>query len=342
MPSNPLDIVRILLVFVGVTISLLLTFLPSGKRKQNRVLALFLFLVSWHMLAILAVDYNFLKGYQYLPLALMFLYAPLLCLHIFLSLGKTIPRNWWLHTVPFITALVFYLFNPSPQPLYFIVFGIQLYTYFIITFKLVINAQTERGIKPNTVVWSKFLLVSFGAIWFTVFIDQIGEGIGIGEITTFSGKASFIGLMVFFVGIIYFAMSQPDLFLNVKVLRSNQEQKGEVVLSSDEKLHLKQLKKLFEEDKIYRQDDLDRTIIANKLKVTPQLLSELVNKTYKMGLPDLINSYRIGEAKQILQTDAKTSIKEIYFDVGFNSRSAFNTAFKKFTDKTPSEFKNNI
>jgi len=38
-------------------------------------------------------------------------------------------------------------------------------------------------------------------------------------------------------------------------------------------------------------------------------------------------------------TDEKLTVLEVLYEVGFNSKSSFNTAFKKFTGTTPSEFK---
>ena len=57
---------------------------------------------------------------------------------------------------------------------------------------------------------------------------------------------------------------------------------------------------------------------------------------------ELVASYRVEEAKTILKTDLgeKLTIEEIAERVGYNSKSAFNTAFKKITSQTPSVFRN--
>jgi len=55
----------------------------------------------------------------------------------------------------------------------------------------------------------------------------------------------------------------------------------------------------------------------------------------------LMPEFRIAEAKQKLldPKESEKTILEIAYEVGFYSKSVFNTAFKKFTGITPSQFK---
>jgi AraC-like DNA-binding protein len=49
--------------------------------------------------------------------------------------------------------------------------------------------------------------------------------------------------------------------------------------------------------------------------------------------------YRVEEAKRLLREQRNVKVEEIAEQVGYNSKSSFNTAFKKLTGKTPSEFR---
>ena len=59
---------------------------------------------------------------------------------------------------------------------------------------------------------------------------------------------------------------------------------------------------------------------------------------------DYVNNYRVEEFKKLVNDPAKKDDKLIFlaYDAGFNSKSTFNTAFKKFTGQTPSDYRNSL
>ena len=63
-----------------------------------------------------------------------------------------------------------------------------------------------------------------------------------------------------------------------------------------------------------------------------------------MSFYDFINKYRIEESKKLMSNSKNKgiSILEVLYEAGFNSKTAFNVAFKKFTGITPTRFKKNI
>lgn len=92
-------------------------------------------------------------------------------------------------------------------------------------------------------------------------------------------------------------------------------------------------------DKIYRDDALSLQSLAKKIGVTPHILSQVINEQMSRNFSDFVNQYRIEEAKKLLQdANEDTSVLKVCYDVGFNSKSAFYRAFKKFTNLTPSQY----
>lgn len=106
--------------------------------------------------------------------------------------------------------------------------------------------------------------------------------------------------------------------------------------------YLKKLLHLLEEERLYRQENITLVSLAKELNIPPRYLSQIVNERINKNFRDLINRYRIEEAKTLLISPPRNkdySILEIAFEVGFNSKEVFNRSFKKYTGMTPTQFK---
>lgn len=109
------------------------------------------------------------------------------------------------------------------------------------------------------------------------------------------------------------------------------------------KKYIRKLMYLLEVEKIYKDSDLSIKFVASKLLLSSRNLSEIINDELKMSFSEFITEFRIKEAQRIL-SDPKTrdkSVLDIAYDVGYNSKSAFNRAFKNITRMTPSQFRKN-
>jgi AraC-like DNA-binding protein len=83
--------------------------------------------------------------------------------------------------------------------------------------------------------------------------------------------------------------------------------------------------------------------LAKIMKFGKHHVSQVINEKLGKNFFELLAEYRVDEAKRILQADKekKITIENLADEVGYNSKSAFNNAFKKLTGKTPSEFREN-
>jgi AraC-like DNA-binding protein len=93
--------------------------------------------------------------------------------------------------------------------------------------------------------------------------------------------------------------------------------------------------------KPYLNPELSLQMLANQLDIPPHYLSQVINEQLGQNFFDFINSHRIEEVKARLLDPQYThlTILAIAFDSGFNSKSAFNSAFKNQTGLTPSQFR---
>jgi AraC-like DNA-binding protein len=102
--------------------------------------------------------------------------------------------------------------------------------------------------------------------------------------------------------------------------------------------HAETIKKLLEEDKAYREMRLNRAALAKKIGIGEHHLSRVINQHFGKSFNDLINGYRIEEAKKRLKSEP-TQITTIAFEVGFNSIASFNRVFKERVGVSPTEFR---
>jgi AraC-like DNA-binding protein len=105
--------------------------------------------------------------------------------------------------------------------------------------------------------------------------------------------------------------------------------------------YLSRLNACMESDRPYLNPDITLEVLAAELSMNPRLLSQVINDTYKKNFKSYILEYRIQESMKIL-ADSKHStltVLEVLYQVGFNSKSAFNNQFKLYTHLTPLEYR---
>jgi AraC-like DNA-binding protein len=100
---------------------------------------------------------------------------------------------------------------------------------------------------------------------------------------------------------------------------------------------------LMQKEKPYLNPELRLQQVALALKIPSHHLSQVINEIFGQNFQDLINGYRVGESMVLLSqfTNHEKTVSEIIYESGFNTKSVFNTAFKKHTGLTPSAYRLN-
>ena len=107
--------------------------------------------------------------------------------------------------------------------------------------------------------------------------------------------------------------------------------------------HIQNIKATIVNDKLFLDEDLTLTSLADKVNLSDKKLSAIINHKMNTTFYDLINTYRIEEFKKriISEEFENLSIFGIATDCGFKSKSTFNRLFKLKEGVTPSIFKKN-
>jgi tetratricopeptide (TPR) repeat protein len=115
-------------------------------------------------------------------------------------------------------------------------------------------------------------------------------------------------------------------------------------VNGNHKVLYEQIKYSLKKEKPYLKHDLTIKDWASQLQTNTHYLSEVINQKFGNNFTGLINEYRVKEACRLLSEEEfdQYTIETIAREAGFNSKSAFNNAFKTITGLTPSYYKNTV
>lgn len=205
---------------------------------------------------------------------------------------------------------------------------------------LLITSDTNR----IDLKWLSLLLLSIGLLMLLWFNQLLFPGNPVSQYSAY-------GYLIFIYIMSYFLLTQQEVFafnpVEKEMIREILEDKKTTIkpvqprLSHQEMLDLQQrLDQLLIKDKAFTDEQIDLSLLAAKMGLPVHDLSFLINEGYKMNFFSLINFHRIEEAKRLLCSERhqQLTVLAIAYEVGFASKTTFNTAFKKYTGQTPTAF----
>ena len=144
------------------------------------------------------------------------------------------------------------------------------------------------------------------------------------------------------------ALYQPHLFrgieineepISVLIKKESKQLASEITPEIEERI--KTLKTFMTEEEPFLDAELTIQNLALQIGFPSKELSTLINQHLGKHFFDFINEYRIQKAKSILKNpeNKEVTVLEILYQVGFNSKSSFNTAFKKQCNITPIKYR---
>ena len=149
------------------------------------------------------------------------------------------------------------------------------------------------------------------------------------------------------------ALNHPELFRGVnsklqltKDILPAVEEKTESKDVQDDAIssQISTLKQYMAEKEPFLDPSLTIQELANQIDIPVRDLSVLINHHINQHFFDFVNEYRIQKAMHILKDQSKSqlTVLEILYEVGFNSKSSFNTSFKKHANLTPTAYRNTL
>ena len=314
----------------------------------------------------------FVGGFAYyLDGALLYFYVKSLIFRDF-----HIRRKDYLHLIPFVLFAIFMVVTfyrfPFAQRLEWINHEIFAYSphyitadllcklmrviYCIACFRLILKYKdllktTHSNIEKVDVFWLKLLVIGFLTVTLMESILSMSKVVGVVIQYDFQHYSlrlfELIGLSGYyatFVLVCTLVFTSMRYFVNFEAVRQKKEPEHakkpnqEKLLNPD---YAEKIDAMMRSQKPYLLADITLDVLADKLAISARDLSMIINRHFDNNFYEFINSYRIEEAKKLLadpQQKSKT-ITDIYLEVGFNSKSVFNTFFKKIVGSTPTEYR---
>jgi len=323
-------------------------------------------------------DFPHFMGITY---AFPFLYGPIFYLYAKLisTDNKTFNAKYFLHFVPFllvvIYGIVFVYLKSSEFKLMLVdsktenlLPGIKMIGYLkpvhgmiyvFLTIKVVSNynisiRNSYSNIERINLNWLRHLVIGLSSVWGVVVLSFI--------INAFSAKEIQMDFLIYLAASIliysigYFSLHQPQVFSQpvpayAAVISPAQPEDAEEasyqksgLTEKEVRNHLDILLHIMETDKPYLNSELNLRDLAEKLSISTHNLSEVLNTGLNQNFYDFVNHYRVEEVKRRLadKESQKYNLLALAFDSGFNSKSSFNTVFKKHTGTTPSLYRKQI
>lgn len=305
----------------------------------------------------------------------VFLLLPLLYLFTKASVYKDFKLTWYslVHLLPMIIVhiafipyyyiplsqkpdLVWYeILNESPTTKFLYIFlHAQMFIYYFLIFRMLLRYKTillENYASPK-LDNQKWLMQFFILMFSADFISTVKNVFRFGDNETLYVVSEIIvnlANLVILFWLVIKAFKNPQLFIgiNTSTIPVNQliEGKKENFEEENENTAYPEIINKLENHMKVNEPFMDSSLsvydLAKQINVPSRELSIAINHHLDKHFFDFVNEYRIKKAMEIFKNtnDDKLTVLEVLYEVGFNSKSSFNTAFKKFTGTTPSEFK---
>ena len=348
------------------------------KDLASRILGFSLFTLNYTVFIVFLYESEFILSVPFLfQTAGLFYYlsAPFLFLYVYTALGGRIKFSWilLLHLLPALICLIdlvpFFLsgslhkhqileawFNQKEASTYFMEswlipanihyiarnFLALLYAFSQATILLRYyykNHNWPEGGNKMTLSWLMVLttlciITALVALAGYIFFSPVNRWV-----------PAIINVSIFFFCIILLLLFRPQIlygnqFSLLRVAATNREKQRKHILSDKKISQVRTLFQDFIEQKHYLKPGIVIREVSDELKIQPYILSAFINDTYNMHFNDLINYLRIQYIMEGLmhkRWDLLT-LEAIAENAGFNNRTTFLGAFKKFSGMTPTAF----
>lgn len=191
------------------------------------------------------------------------------------------------------------------------------------------------NIERRSLDWLRTLLLVFAGAWMFFAVKQALWLSG-SSIPVFNVVLAFTESLAI-AAFAYLGLHQPDL-PSGKTAATSTPTRRPILTEQRMGRTAAKLMTALDTDRLYADCDLSLRKLSDVTGVTKNHISETLSQHLGINFFDFVNRHRADEARRLL-AETELSILEIGLEVGFNSRSTFNAAFKKHVGTPPSTYR---
>jgi AraC-like DNA-binding protein len=369
-------------ILIGVTQGFIISFMLFVARKGNRAARIFLGLLILCFSLAISNGFLFYSNIYYkfplligIPEIFRYLFGPFFYLYAKALMSKKFifKKTVWLHFIPAVLFTMYRIplyfnngynkiqwmlhrspiFAPDPAAIDIIIeilFPLHVLLYLLLILPILRSFQKEIGnifstidkinlnwVRQFTVINIFIFFLFFCSIFFLFLFHYSIQPVY--KITYVS-----VPFLIFITG--YWGMVQPEIFseINMPVPGSGKKYKKSALSTKQSEIILEKLESAMKSEKYYLDPNLTLPLLAGKISISPQHLSQVINAKTGRNFYEYVNAFRVEEFKKQISDPGvcHLNILAIAYDCGFNSKSTFNSIFKKNTGFTPSEYQRSL
>ncbi|WP_347922941.1 AraC family transcriptional regulator [Pontimicrobium sp. SW4] len=210
--------------------------------------------------------------------------------------------------------------------------------------------QVSSNINHSEIKWINTLLISMVIVLVLNLVQMQLNQLSIIGLTIKLEHVVQVCILMLVNLIIYQGLKNPLFFQKISEDDFNLVKKDKLIAKSNNQVNevhtvlANNLEIYMKNKKPYLDSELDLTTLAQSMDTHPKTLSLVINHILNSSFSEYVNSFRIKSAIDLIEnnSDDQLTIMEVMYDVGFNSRSVFNTTFKKKTGYTPTQYKQKL
>lgn len=141
------------------------------------------------------------------------------------------------------------------------------------------------------------------------------------------------------IGLLFNFISFKFMRTEWRPIENNSKYEGSSLNQDEIPDYIIKLNRLMENEKVYLNNVIRLSDLSEMMTINKHHLSQIINQHYGLSFYDFINQFRVNEAKYIIIKHPEYTLHQVAFDSGFNNKTSFVNAFKKFEKVPPSKFR---